>query len=73
MTLYRGTSKDMLGSLKNASPEELIGKVIEKKGFMSTRMIPEGQFGGDLSLIIEAPSGIKGAFIGDLSKVPSEV
>lgn len=71
--LYRGTSKDMLGALKNTPVDELVGKGISDKGFLSTSLIPEGQFSGNLVLKIDAPSGTKGAFIGDLSVLPTEV
>ncbi len=63
----------MLGTLKNTPVDELVGKGISDKGFLSTSLIPDGQFGGDLLLKIDAPTGTKGAFIGDLSVVPTEV
>lgn len=73
VTLYRGTSKAMLGESQNIPPEQLVGEVIGDKAFMSTSLVPEGAFNGDLTLIIEAPAGSNGAFVGNLSQYPGEV
>ncbi|HEX9061422.1 MAG TPA: ADP-ribosyltransferase, partial [Clostridia bacterium] len=72
ITLYRGASKAMLGNLQNLPPEELVGEVISDKAFMSTSLVPAGAFNGDLTLIIEAPSGAEGAYIGNMSYYPGE-
>ena len=70
--LFRGASKIMLGKYADFPPEQLIGKVISDKAFMSTSLVNEGAFNSDLTLIIEAPEGAQGAYIGNLSYYPDE-
>ena len=73
VVLYRGTTKAMLGDLKNLPVEQWVGKNISDKAFMSTSLLSEGAFNKELNLIIKAPKGSKGAFIGEMSQYPSEV
>ena len=68
--VYRGTSQEMLGDLRYATPEEMIGKPLVEKGFMSTSssyevsMRPE--FLKDLHITIDNPMG---AHALDVSKI----
>ena len=72
VTLFRGASKIMLGKYIDLPPEQLIGKVISDKAFMSTSLVGDGAFDADLTLVIETPEGSRGADIGNLSCYPNE-
>lgn len=75
MVLYRGTSTEALGNLKNLSPEELIGKQITASGFMSTSMsstVASGTFSGNLQIKIEAFSGAHALDISAISQYSNE-
>ena len=72
--VYRGTSIEALGPSKYLPPAELVGKIITEKAFMSTSMIKDSAFNyKNLILYIDVPAGTKGAFIGNISNLPSEV
>ncbi len=62
--VYRGASINALGIYKNASDEELVGKIITDKGFMSTSMNRDKSFSGDVKMEISVPSGAHGAYVG---------
>lgn len=62
-TVYRGASIDALGKYKDLSDEELIGKVLLDKGFMSTCTKKGKEFGGAVKLEIFVPAGSKGAYL----------
>lgn len=62
-TVYRGGPPDILGKFKNMSDDELIGKVLLDKGFMSTSIVKGCEFGGNVKLEIFVPSGSKGAYL----------
>ena len=70
MILYRGASTDALGSLKNISPDQLVGKEIIEKGFMSTSTlssVANDTFSGNMQMIINAPKGAHGMDITGIS------
>ena len=64
-TVYRGASLDALGKFKNLSDEELIGKNLQDKGFMSTSTAKGAQFPGEIKLEIAVPKGAHGAYLGN--------
>ncbi len=64
-TVYRGGPPDILGKYKNMSDEELVGKVLLDKGFMSTSTVKDSEFGGSVKLEIYVPAGAKGAYLSD--------
>ncbi|MHC1748096.1 MAG: ADP-ribosyltransferase [Cellulosilyticaceae bacterium] len=75
MTLHRGTSTDALGVLKGELPENLIGKTIVEKGFMSTSMndaVASETFSGNMQITIQAPIGAKGIDISSVSEYVNE-
>ncbi|MBT0134744.1 hypothetical protein G4229_13860 [Listeria seeligeri] len=75
ITVYRGTNLeifDNLLNLKNIDYKDLIGKTIEEKGFMSTTSLKNQEFSGDVTLVINAPKGSKGAYLGHFSNSPKE-
>jgi len=75
MILYRETSVEALGNLKNLSPEELVGKQITESGFMSTSTSSEvasGTFFGNLQITIEASSGVHALDISSISQYTNE-
>ncbi|HBF37149.1 MAG TPA: hypothetical protein DDW50_07495, partial [Firmicutes bacterium] len=72
VTVYRGVGKDALGELKDLAPEQLIGKVIEDKAFMSTSLVSESAFKQPVTFIINVPKGVNGAFIGNMSHYGSK-
>ncbi len=74
MTLYRGTTQDVLGELKGLSPEELIGKPFVEKGFMSASSSPAQAKGfvQDMFITMEAPQGSHGLNISSISQFPWE-
>lgn len=66
-TVYRGVSSKALGALRVLPDSILVGKVISDKGFMSTSIDRNTAFSGDTLLVIEAPKGSHGAYVGDIS------
>lgn len=75
MTLYRGTSTEALGNLKNLSPEDLVGKTFKETGFMSTSTnssVASGTFSGNMQITIEAPSGVHALDISSISQYSNE-
>lgn len=76
MTLYRGTSTDALGELKNLQPEELVGQTFTERGFMSTSAdstVADGFFKNNMQITIEASKGAHAMDISSISKYKSEV
>ena len=71
-TVYRGASFAALGKYKNLSDNELIGKVLLDKGFMSTSTIKGSEFSGDIKLEILVPKGSKGGYLGNGISVAGE-
>ena len=74
MTLYRGTSTEVLGSLQNLSVDELIGKTFTEQGFMSTstsNVIAES-FSGNMKMTIEASKGAQALDISSISQYTTE-
>lgn len=72
---FRGTTKMALGEFAHLTPEELIGKTIIEKGFLSTSLYPRKHFidlENGLHMVIIVPKGTKGAYLGSLSKYPLE-
>ena len=69
MVLYRGTSKDGLGELKNLKPEEMIGKTFTESAYMSTSMKPNigSDFSDGVTLTINAPKGTSGLNVSKFS------
>lgn len=72
IVLFRGTDKRILGDLKDLPGKELVGKVIQDKGFLGTSIFPNRSFIDDLLLVIKVPEGTKGAWIAGLSIFPQE-
>ena len=75
MVLYRGTSIEALGVLKNLPPEALINKEIVEPGFMSTstrQKVAQGSFAGNVQMKIEAPRGSKALDIASVSHYGGE-
>ncbi len=74
MILYRGTSIEALGSLKNLSANELVGKQFVEKGFMSTSkssIVADG-FTTNMHMTIEASKGVQALDISSISLLPEE-
>ena len=75
MTLYRGTSTDSLGALKNLAPEDLVGKTFTESVFMSTSAdynIARYSFTSDMNITIHASKGAQALNISSLSELPHE-
>lgn len=75
MTLYRGTSTEALGNLKNLSPEQLVGKQFVEAGFMSTsanKQVANGTFSGNMQITIKAQKGAKALNISSISQYEGE-
>lgn len=66
-TVYRGTSGKALGNLRFLPDSMLVGKTIMEDAFMSTSLSENDAFGGDILLVIEAPAGSHGAYVGNIS------
>ncbi|RDY31161.1 hypothetical protein CG710_011270 [Lachnotalea glycerini] len=76
MVLYRGTSTEELGNLKNLAPEELVGEKFVESGFTSTSTdsaVASGTFSGNLQITIDAPSGAHALDISFVSQYSNEV
>ncbi|EAH1503052.1 hypothetical protein D4233_14030, partial [Listeria monocytogenes] len=58
--------------LKNLNYQNLVGKTIEEKGFMSTTTISNQTFSGNVTMKINAPKGSKGAYLAHFSETPEE-
>jgi hypothetical protein len=75
MTLYRGTSIEELGSLKNLPPDELIGKTFTQPSFLSTsteNSVATGTFSGNMQIEIEASQGAHGLDVSSISQYGSD-
>lgn len=75
MVFYRGTSTDALGSLKNLSPEELIGKTFTEDGFMSTTRscaVAQETFLDNMFITIKTTKGTKALDISSISAYEKE-
>ena len=74
MTLFRGTSTDALGPLKNLPVDELVGKKFMEKGFMSTSTsnVVGEEFSGNMFMTIEASKGAKALDISSISQYTTE-
>jgi hypothetical protein len=70
--VFRGTSKMMLGALKNLPADQLVGKIIQDKAFMSTSLMEGEVYDSNLILIMNIPKGTQGAYIGSLSFLHGE-
>ncbi len=70
--LFRTINSHYLGDLEKIKPQQLIGKTIQEKGFLSTSLVPLFYYPGRLSMVIKAPEKINGAFLGSLSKYSGE-
>ena len=78
MTLYRGTSLDALGDLKNIaldSVDDLIGKPFTESAYMSTSTLDSVAkgFTKDLHITIEASKGAQALDISSVSRCPWEM
>jgi hypothetical protein len=72
LVVFRGTSKMMLGQLKNLPADQLVGKVMEDKAFMSTSLLEGEVYDSNLILVMNVPKGTQGAYIGNLSFLHGE-
>ncbi|MBC6310983.1 ADP-ribosyltransferase [Listeria sp. FSL L7-1582] len=77
--VYRGTDmrpfEDIIEIGKDGSfnYDSLIGKTIKDDGFVSTAIVQESSFDFfDVAWEINVPKGAEGAYIGNISNVPSE-
>lgn len=71
--VYRGADTDALG--KNFNPanyKKMKGAIISDKGFMSTSLVKETAFSGDVKFEIRAKAGSKAAFVKPISSHKSE-
>ena len=66
--VYRGASKEALGAYQHLSDQELVGKTIQDRGFMSTSLREKDSFGGKVKLKITVPKGAHGAYVGYTSQ-----
>lgn len=66
--VYRGASLEALGAYQHLSDQELIGKTIRDRGFMSTSLREKDSFGGKVKLKITVPKGANGAYVGYISQ-----
>ena len=76
IVLYRGCSQKMLRGIDYSSAEELVGRIVPEKSFMSTSLdykVSKYGFKNNLFLIIDTPKGTKGAYIGKLSEFDDEM
>lgn len=67
ITVYRGCSSDVLGSLASAPDSALVNGVFVERGYASTSMSRGLAFDGDLLLEIHLPAGANAANIESLS------
>lgn len=72
IVVHRGTSKMMLGELKKLPLEQLEGKIIQDKAFMSTSLIESEVYDSNLVLLMNVPKETQGAYIGNLSFINDE-
>lgn len=74
VTVYRGVDSDALPCGGNISDEDLVGKVMIDRGFMSTSFLINiaREFSQENIFVIHAPAGEQGAYIGKMSSVPRE-
>jgi hypothetical protein len=74
MYLFRGSGYRFLGDLEGLPMNELIGKTVELKGFVSTSLFPDARFVDGVQMIIKVPRGVNGGYLGldDLSRFPLE-
>ncbi|WP_271002914.1 ADP-ribosyltransferase, partial [Listeria seeligeri] len=70
----KNAGKEFQGTIDNGiqAGKRAIGKTIEEKGFMSTTSLKNQEFSGDVTLVINAPKGSKGAYLGHFSNSPKE-
>lgn len=68
ITVYRGAPLRSLGKYADLSDDELVGKIIDDQGFMSTSINIHDSFAGDIKYEIDVPSGAPGAYVGYLSQ-----
>lgn len=68
-TVYRGTTQKALGALQSLPDDMLPGKIISDRGFMSSSFDIDKarQFENDVLIIIEAPKGAHGVYVGSIS------
>lgn len=66
---YRGIGQSGMGGWARLSDEELVGRFVYDKGFVSTSLSRSGAFGGATLLEIQVPRGSRGVYVGDISAV----
>ncbi|PFT84868.1 hypothetical protein COK81_24405 [Bacillus thuringiensis] len=69
IVVYRGTGANALGALQDLlqtkkGREQLVGKVLVEKGFMSTSILRNKAFAKDIIFYLTVPQGTKGAYVG---------
>lgn len=74
VTVYRGVDSDALPYGGNISDEDLVGKVMIDRGFMSTSFSIDTarEFSHENVFVIDAPAGSQGTYVGEMSSVPWE-
>ena len=74
VTVYRGSTADLLGGRKTvADIQELVGATIKDKGYVSTSISKGKTFHGEVGYKIVVPSGKgRGAYVGNISNIPGE-
>lgn len=72
--LFRGSGYHFLEDLEGLPMNELIGKKIKLRGFVSTSLFPNDLFVDGVQMIIKVPRGVNGGYLGfgDLSRFPQE-
>jgi hypothetical protein len=75
VTVYRGSSADLLGGYHTVSEiQQLVGATVIDKGYTSASISKSKTFGGSIGYKIVVPPGKgRGAYVGNISSEKSEV
>jgi hypothetical protein len=74
ITVYRGASRNAFGPFRHLRNDELIGKVISDRAFMSTTLLGYTAANFDQGVVfkIDIPAGTHGIFMGNFSTFDNE-
>lgn len=70
--VHRGTVMKQFGVTSTSQLQQLVGKTVTDRGFMSTSVGGESAFSGEIALTIQVPKGTPGAYVKSKSSHPSE-
>lgn len=70
--VYRGTSTACLGEYQHLPLDQLKGKVISEKAFMSTSLLESSSFRSPVKMHIEVPEGSHAAYLESFTQVKGE-